>query len=105
MKTPNKWKTRRQKLLEILEFEEEIFDLHSLMRELEYNSKKAFIKDIEHIALSLRNEEKQILVKPSECRACGFVFPQKGYSLNIPSKCPECKEERIKWPSLKLKQN
>lgn len=82
----------------------DIHDLKSLLRELEYSGKKRLITDIKHIAKTLRNEGLQILVHPASCRACGYIFNQKAYRLKIPSKCPKCKEERIKWESIKVEE-
>ncbi|MBY8981765.1 MAG: transcriptional regulator [Candidatus Lokiarchaeota archaeon] len=98
------WKTRREKLLERLENMKEIQDLRSIMREMEYPNKKVLISDIAHVAKSLGKEGKQILVLPSSCGLCGYIFNQKGFELKIPSKCPKCKGERINWPSLKIEE-
>ncbi|MFB6097357.1 MAG: transcriptional regulator [Haloferacaceae archaeon] len=53
---------------------------------------------LEHVARSIRGADgdEQFLVAPPECRACGF----DGFDdpLNYPSRCPECKSERIEEP-------
>ncbi|MGV9172833.1 MAG: hypothetical protein ACOC44_12860 [Promethearchaeia archaeon] len=100
----NVWKTRRQKLIQILKTDKEIHDLKFIMRELEYSSKKALMEDIFSINKTLQNEGKQIYVRPACCQACGYEFTQEGNKLRIPSKCPQCKSEGIAWPSLKLKE-
>ncbi len=99
----NKWKTRRQRLLSILEDTVEINDLKALMTQMEYPNKKSLINDIAHIAKTIISEGRQIFVLPASCSACGYIFRQKGFELKIPSKCPKCKEQRIDWPSLKIK--
>ncbi|MBY9005317.1 MAG: hypothetical protein KGD63_01005 [Candidatus Lokiarchaeota archaeon] len=98
----NKWKTRRERLLEILEIDGKIDDLKIIMREMEYPSKKSLILDIAHIAKSLVYKGKKIFVVPSSCGLCEYIFKQKGFKLKIPSKCPKCKGERILWPSIKI---
>lgn len=51
---------------------------------------------VRHVAQSLDNEDEQFLVAPPECRDCGFAdFDDP---LNDPSRCPECKCERIAEP-------
>lgn len=53
----------------------------------------------QHVAKSLENEsEERLLVAPPECKECGF----SGFDdpLSAPSKCPECKCERIAEPQL-----
>jgi predicted Zn-ribbon and HTH transcriptional regulator len=52
----------------------------------------------QHVAKSLENEDEQLLVAPPECKECGF----SGFDdpLAAPSRCPECKCERITEPQL-----
>ena len=51
-----------------------------------------------HVAKSLENDDERLLVAPPECRECGFA----GFDdpLAAPSRCPECKCERITEPQL-----
>ena len=51
-----------------------------------------------HVAQSLENEDEQLLVAPPECKECGF----SGFDdpLSAPSRCPECKCERLTEPRL-----
>ena len=72
------------------------------MGELEYESKYSLIEDIQSIAKSVRNEGKVLLVEPPRCYACGYEFEIHEGKMKIPSKCPECKEQRISWPRIKL---
>lgn len=55
---------------------------------------------IEHLRRSMRNEEGALLVRPPECRSCGF----NGFDelVNIPSQCPECQSEWIREPSFMI---
>lgn len=52
----------------------------------------------QHVAKSLENEDEQLLVAPPECKECGFA----GFDdpLSAPSRCPECKCERLTEPQL-----
>jgi predicted Zn-ribbon and HTH transcriptional regulator len=52
----------------------------------------------QHVAKSLENEDEQLLVAPPACKDCGFT----GFDdpLAAPSRCPECKCERISEPQL-----
>jgi len=81
----------------------EDIDLRSVMRELEYSSKKILINDIISIAKTLKNKGLQLTISPPSCKACGYVFRHKKTVLKIPSKCPKCREQRIEWPSIKVK--
>ena len=55
-------------------------------------------RHLEHVARSVRADaaDEEFLVAPPECRACGF----DGFDdpLNEPSRCPECRSERIAPP-------
>ena len=78
-------------------------DLKSILKELEYSNKRVLLDDVKHISKTLRNEGKKIKIHPPYCMACGFVFKQNIKTLKIPSKCPKCKEQRISWPSIEIK--
>jgi predicted Zn-ribbon and HTH transcriptional regulator len=104
IKEINTWNTRRQKLIKILNEREDVIELKSIMRELEYPNKRTLVEDINDIASTLKSEGKQLLVKPPSCIACGYIFNLKNSKLKIPSKCPNCREERIDWPVIKLKR-
>ncbi len=53
---------------------------------------------LRHVAKSLDDGDEQLLVAPPTCKDCGF----SGFDdpLSAPSKCPECKCERITEPEL-----
>lgn len=54
-------------------------------------------RHVEHVAQSVESDgDEQFLVAPPECRECGF----DGFDdpLNDPSRCPECRSERIAEP-------
>ena len=103
MDDSNTWQTRRQKLTKLLKEYSFSIDLRSVMRELEYPSKKFLINDIISITKTLKNEGLQLAISPPSCKACGYVFHLKKTLLKIPSKCPKCREQRIEWPSIKVK--
>jgi len=60
-------------------------------------SRSAVYRHLDHVARSVESEgDERFLVAPPECRACGF----DGFDdpLNDPSRCPECRSERIAEP-------
>jgi predicted Zn-ribbon and HTH transcriptional regulator len=61
--------------------------------------RSAVYRHLEHVARSVRTDaaDEQFLVAPPECRGCGF----DGFDdpLNDPSRCPECRSERIAPPT------
>jgi len=62
-------------------------------------SESAVYRHLDHVARSVRADsaDEAFLVAPPECRACGF----DGFDdpLNDPSRCPECRSERIAPPT------
>lgn len=55
------------------------------------------IKDVNHHlnhAHKSVRPPKKFIVEPAECQECGFVFKDRR-KLNVPSKCPKCKSNRI----------
>ena len=54
------------------------------------------LSHVEHIAKSLDGTDEQVLVAPPECPECGF--DEFDSLINRPSRCPECKNERISEP-------
>ncbi|KPN30963.1 putative transcriptional regulator containing an HTH domain fused to a Zn-ribbon [Halolamina pelagica] len=53
---------------------------------------------VRHVAKSLDTADEQLLVAPPTCKDCGF----SGFDdpLAAPSRCPECKCERLTEPEL-----
>ena len=60
---------------------------------------KTVEEDVGHIEKSASSEYK-LLVNPPECEACGFVFRKD--KKKRPSRCPQCKSERITEPTVRL---
>ena len=103
MDDSNTWQTKRQKIIKLLKEYSYSIDLKDLMKDLEYSNKKNLINDVMSISKTLRNEGLQLVISPSSCKACGYVFRHKKAELKIPSKCPKCREQRIEWPSIRVK--
>lgn len=57
---------------------------------------------LEHIRRSLERKGGELVVTPSECRKCGFVF-RKRDRLTRPSKCPSCRGQSITEPLFSVK--
>ncbi|KDS91552.1 transcriptional regulator [Halorubrum saccharovorum] len=55
---------------------------------------------VEHVSRSV-DGDAELLVAPPECRDCGFdAFDDP---INEPSRCPECKSERIEEPAFVIR--
>lgn len=63
-------------------------------------STSAVYDHVDHVARSLDGSDESFLVAPPACRNCGF----DGFddALNYPSRCPECRSERIAEPQFTI---
>jgi len=91
--------TRREKIKRILQ-EDRFTDIDELIKELEIDDKRILINDLQHIERSLKRLSQKLIMKPAQCRECGFVFNKK--KIKYPSKCPKCKGQRILSPQFKI---
>jgi predicted Zn-ribbon and HTH transcriptional regulator len=60
-------------------------DLSQLVR----ISEREVLDNLEHLA-----ESVDLIVEPAQCKGCGFTFDGRS-RMTKPSRCPECKSERI----------
>lgn len=58
-------------------------------------------EELEHIKRIVPHHKKRLIMKPPFCKACGFEFKERGKIKN-PSKCPNCRHERIQAPAFKI---
>ncbi len=92
--------TRRQRIIKLLE--ERDYSPSELALALDMRgkgAKKVILEDLKAIQKILKREGKVLLIKPAECRKCGFVFPPE---IKMPSRCPRCKSEWIEEPRFKI---
>ncbi|MEM3154183.1 MAG: transcriptional regulator [Candidatus Woesearchaeota archaeon] len=84
--------TRRQDIIKLLS--QQSMTVRELAEWFHTDARDILI-DLEHIAQSVR--PARLVMEPSTCRGCGFVF-KKRERHKRPSKCPECKSEKITEP-------
>ena len=84
--------TRRKDIVELLS--KQSMTVRELSEWFHADARDILI-DLEHIAQSVR--PRRLVMEPSACRSCGFVF-KKREKHKRPSKCPECKSEKITEP-------
>ncbi|MFB6300807.1 MAG: transcriptional regulator [Halobacteriales archaeon] len=89
--------TTRQRIRRLLEAEPR--NAKDLAVELE-TEPVTVLDHIEHVARSLESADSELLVAPPTCRECGF----DGFDdpVNHPSRCPECRNERIEPPTFTI---
>lgn len=64
-------------------------------------SEKDVHSHLEHIKRTLHTEGKTLIVTPSRCKKCGFVFKRRE-RFTKPGKCPECKGTSIEEPLFRV---
>ncbi|ASJ06851.1 transcriptional regulator [Thermococcus pacificus] len=92
--------TRRQRIIKLLE--ERDYSPSELALALDMRGKgikKVILEDLKAISKTLKHEGKVLLIKPAECRKCGFVFKPE---IKLPSKCPRCHSSWIEEPRFKI---
>ncbi len=57
----------------------------------------AVVDHVRHVARSLEGQDEQLLVAPPTCQECGF--DRFDDPANLPSRCPDCKSERVSEPT------
>lgn len=86
--------TRRKLMVELLENEQ--ITAEGIARVFVMKVDEA-IAELLHIAKTVG---KRFKVQPAECKSCGFMFQKRldKAKLKTPSRCPQCKRERITKP-------
>lgn len=86
--------TTRQQILDVLR---ERPDTPSGLAEQFGIARGTVLTHVRHVSESLDGTDEELLVRPPECRSCGF--DEFDDPLNVPSRCPECKHEGIEEPA------
>jgi predicted Zn-ribbon and HTH transcriptional regulator len=87
-------RTIRQKIIELLSNAD--LDARELSQELGIREKEVY-DHLAHVARSVKAENKKLIVHPSRCLQCGFVFEDRK-RLTRPSRCPTCKQSYLQSP-------
>lgn len=98
---PEREETDRRKIMDILS------DRPQSARDISVEagiSMKEVYGHLEHIQKTLGKKDHRLVVIPSECKKCGFVF-RKRERLNKPGKCPVCRSESIEEPLFSIKSD
>lgn len=78
----------------------EFKDLKQLSAEV-HIAEKELPAWLDKLGRSLKREGRRLLVEHARCIACGFEFTSR-QRFDRPSRCPECRSERIVAPRLRL---
>jgi len=95
--------TRREEIAKYLEETEFPLTAQDLCERLGLKKRSIIYEDIDHIARSVRNKGKEVIVRPASCGKCNYVFSLK-HSAKAPTKCPKCKSEWILAPAFFIRK-
>ena len=90
-----KMKTIRQQLIEILS--ERKITAIDLSGDVGIGEKEVY-EHLPHIALSVASQGKELVIEPSRCLKCGYVFEERK-RFTRPGRCPQCRETYIQRPT------
>ena len=86
--------TIRQKIIELLSTAE--LDARELSQELGVREKEVY-DHLVHVARTVKAEKKKLIIHPSRCLQCGFVFEDRR-RFTRPGRCPKCRQSYIQSP-------
>jgi len=90
----NTVKTTRQQMIELLS--ENDMSARDLSQAMGIREKEVY-EHLPHIARSLAAQRKKVIIRPSTCLTCGYVFKDRR-RFTRPSRCPRCKKSHIQEP-------
>ena len=64
-------------------------------------SEKEVYEHLSHIARSVSSQDKQVVVTPANCLACGYAFAGRR-RFTRPGRCPQCKKSHIQSPTFRI---
>lgn len=94
----NPLKTLRQEMIALLEADE--LSAKDLSRNLGIREKEVHAHLV-HIERSVGAQGKKILIRPSRCLGCGYLFRNRR-RFSRPGRCPRCKATRIEAPLFRI---
>ena len=90
--------TIRQKIIEFLSNRE--MGARELSQSVGIREKEVY-EHLTHIARSVNARRKKLVIIPSRCLECEFIFENRK-RFSPPSRCPRCKSEHIQDPTYRV---
>jgi predicted Zn-ribbon and HTH transcriptional regulator len=90
----NTGKTTRQQMIVLLSKND--LSARELSQVMGIREKEVY-EHLPHIARSLESQRKKVIILPSACLTCGYVFKDRK-RFTRPSRCPRCKNSHIQDP-------
>lgn len=91
--------TLRQRMADLMRARET--DARELSQALGLTEKEVY-GHLEHIRRSTAAAGEMMVVTPSECQACGYVFADRR-RLTRPGRCPRCRNSRVSPPAFRIR--
>ena len=95
---PHTIKTTRQQMIVLLS--ENDMSARDLSQAMGIREKEVY-EHLPHIARSLVAQRKKVIIRPSSCLACGYVFKDRS-RFTRPSRCPRCKKSHLQEPMYRV---
>jgi len=92
-------KTIRQQIINLLSEME--MNAIELSQDLGIREKEVY-EHLPHIARSVVSQGKELVILPSSCLKCGYVFEDRK-RFTRPGRCPQCKETHIQRPGYRVR--
>lgn len=90
--------TVRQQMIALLS--ETVSSARNLSQLLSIQEKEVY-GHLPHIARSVAAQKRRLVVIPSQCLSCGYVFNDRK-RFTRPGRCPRCKGERVDEPKYQV---
>ncbi len=90
--------TIRQQIIEFLSNKE--MGARELSQTVGIREKEVY-DHLSHIARSVNARRKKLIITPSRCLECGYIFEDRK-RFSPPSRCPRCKNEHIQDPTYRI---
>jgi predicted Zn-ribbon and HTH transcriptional regulator len=90
--------TIRQQMIVLLM--EEDLSARELSQAMGIREKEVY-EHLPFIARSVAGQIKKLIIRPSRCLVCGYVFKDRK-RFTRPSRCPRCKREHLQDPAYRV---
>jgi hypothetical protein len=90
--------TIRQQMITFLS--QGVYSARGLSQMLSIQEKEVY-SHLSHVARSVVSQGNRLIVIPSQCLACDYVFDERK-RFTRPGRCPRCKGERIEHPRYQI---
>lgn len=94
----SRMETIRQQMIDLLS--KEAMSAIELSQELRIAEKEVYAH-LPHIARSVAMQGEKLIIQPSRCLKCGYVF-EKRKRFTRPGHCPRCKATYIQRPAYRI---